>query len=198
MARVTAAITISVDGFIAGPNDGPGRGLGDGGERLHNWVFGGPWSYADTTRGEPEGEDAAWMDEAMSGLGAVVCGRNTYEASRAWGGRSAWGVPVFVVTHRADEAPPSEDFTFVDGVAEAVARAAAAAGEGQVHVMGGGEVIRGALEAGLIEELTLIVAPLVLGGGKRLFEGFDRQIELEQLGARQSSFATFLTYGVRR
>ncbi len=198
MAKVTAGITVSVDGFIAGPNDVPGRGLGDGGERLHNWVFGGPWRYEDATRGQPEGEDAAWMDEAMGGLGAVVCGRNTYEAARHWGGGSAWGVPVFVVTHRTQETPASEDFTFVDGVAQAISRASAAAGEGKVHVMGGGQVIRGALAAGLVDELTLIVAPLVLGAGKRLFEGFDREIELEQLGARQSRFATFLDYRVER
>ncbi len=198
MAKVSAGITVSVDGFIAGPNDAPGRGLGDGGERLHHWVFGGPWRYEDAVRGEPEGEDAAWMDEAMSGLGAVVCGRTTYEAARHWGGRSAWGVPVFVVTRRTLEPPASADFTFVDGVAEAVARAVAAAGERDVHVMGGAQVIRGALGAGLLDELTLIVAPLVLGAGKRLFEGFEQELELEQLGVRQSRFATFLDYRVKR
>ncbi len=198
MAKVTAGITVSVDGFVAAPNDVPGRGLGDGGERLHNWVFGGPWRYEDATRGEPEGEDAAWMDEAMDGLGAVVCGRSTYEAARHWGGRSAWGVPVYVVTHRTGDAPAGEDFTFVEGVAQAVSRASAAAGEGKVHVMGGAQVIRQALAAGLVDELTLIVAPLLLGAGKRLFEGFDRDIELEQLGARQSRFATFIDYRVPR
>jgi dihydrofolate reductase len=198
MTKVHAGITVSVDGFIAGPGDGPGRGLGDGGERLHNWVFGGPWRYEDSSRGEAEGEDAAWLKESMSGLGAVVCGRNTYEAARHWGGRSPWGVPVFVVTHRTHEPPPSEDFTFVEGVAAAVSRAVAAAGERDVHVMGGGQVIRAALAGELVEELTLIVAPLVLGAGKRLFEGFDREIELGQAGVRQSRFATFLEYRVGR
>jgi len=196
MGDVLAGITMSVDGYIAAPNDGPGQGLGEGGERLHNWVFGGPWSYEDETRGEPAGQDAAWLQSAMGNLGAVVCGRNTYEAARHWGGRSAWGTPVFVVTHRGAEEPDGEDFTFVAGVREAVEQAAQAAGEKNVHVMGGAETIRQALQAGLVQRLSIIVAPVVLGAGKRLFEGFDRPLELEQLGVRQSAHATFIDYAV--
>jgi hypothetical protein len=75
MAKVLAGITTSVDGYIAGPNDGPGKGLGEGGERLHYWVFGGPWTYESEPRGEPTGEDAAWLSEAVSRVGAVVGGR---------------------------------------------------------------------------------------------------------------------------
>ena len=82
MTTVLAAITTSVDGYVAGPDDGPGKGLGEGGERLHYWVFGGPWSYDDEALGEPTGEDAAYLEEAVSRAGAVVGGRWTYETAR--------------------------------------------------------------------------------------------------------------------
>jgi len=198
MTKVLAGITISVDGFVAGPDDGPGRGLGEGGERLHYWVFGGPWTYETGATGEATGEDAAWLAEAMSRLGAVVGGRWTYEASGHWGGKNPWGLPFFIVTHRPEEEPEGSGFTFVTGVEEAIDRAREAAGDKDVHVMGGADVIRQALEAGLVDELTLIIAPVALGAGKRLFEGFSAPLELEHLGVRQSQFATFVDYRVRR
>lgn len=196
--HVTAGITISVDGYITGPKDGPGKGLGEGGERLHHWVFGGPWRYEDETRGEPTGEDAAWLEEAMSNLGAVVTGRGTYEAARHWGDRNPWGAPVFVVTHRPEEEPPGGAFTFVEGVEAAVTRAAEAAGDRHVHVMGGADVIRQALSAGLVDQLSIVVAPVILGAGKRLFDGFSQSLELEHLGVRQSPFATFIDYRIKK
>jgi dihydrofolate reductase len=198
MSKVTAAITTSVDGYVAGPNDGPGNGLGDGGERLHYWVFGGPWTYDEEPRGEPTGEDAAWLSETIGRAGAVVGGRTTYEASRHWGDKNPFGLPFFIVTHRPDEEPEGGAFTFVSGVREAVERAAAAAGDKDVNVMGGADVIRQALEGGLVDELTIIVAPVVLGGGKRLFEGFSDSLDLEHLGVRQSQYATFVDYRVKR
>jgi dihydrofolate reductase len=196
MAKVLAGITTSVDGYIAGPDDGPGKGLGEGGERLHYWVFGGPWTY-DGPRGEATAEDAAWLEEVSSTVGAVVGGRRTYEASGRWGDENPWGLPFFIVTHRPEEEPESGAFMFVDGVGEAVERAKEAAAGKDVHVMGGADVIRQALDAGLVDELTIIVAPVILGGGKRLFDGFDRSLELEHLGVRQSPFATFVTYRVK-
>ena len=198
MTKVLAGITMSVDGYIAGPNDGPGKGLGEGGERLHYWVFGGPWAYDAETRSEPTGEDAAWLAETITRVGAVVGGRWTYEAARHWGDENPWGLPFFIVTHRPEEEPESGAFTFVSGVEEAVARAKAAAGDKDVNVMGGADVIRQALDAGLVDELTIIVAPVVLGAGKRLFEGFTSSLELEHIGVRQSPFATFIDYRVRR
>lgn len=197
MTKVLAGITVSVDGYIAGPNDGPGKGLGEGGERLHYWVFGGPWTYDDENLGEAKGEDAEWLEQAMSRLGAVVGGRWTYEAADHWGGKNPWDKPFFIVTHRPDEEPEDGGFTFVSGVEEAVERAKEAAGDNDVHVMGGADVIRQALEAGLVDELTIIVAPVVLGGGKRLFEGFTSSLELEHRGARQSQYATFIDYRVK-
>lgn len=198
MPKVIAVITTSVDGYITGPDDGPGKGLGEGGERLHYWVFGGPWTYADEPRSEATGEDAAWLSEMFAKLGAVVGGRATYEASGHWGDRNPFGVPFFIVTHRPEEEPDGGAFTFVSGVREAVERAAQAAGDKDVNVMGGADVIRQALAAGLVDELTIIVAPVVLGGGRRLFEGFSDSFELEQLGVRQSQYATFIDYRVRR
>jgi len=198
MTKVLAGITTSVDGYIAGPDDGPGKGLGEGGERLHYWVFGGPWTYENEPKGEATGEDAAWLAETIARVGAVVSGRATYEAAGHWGDENPWGIPVFIVTHRPEEEPKSGAFTFVSGVEEAVDRARAAAGDLDVHVMGGADVIRQALDAGLVDELTIIVAPVVLGGGKRLFEEFSSSLELEHLGVRQSTWATFIDYRVRR
>ena len=198
MAKVVAAITTSVDGYITGPDDGPGKGLGEGGERLHYWVFGGPWSYADGPKGDASGEDAAWLEQAIASVGAVVGGRWTYEAAGHWGDENPWGLPFFIVTHRPEEEPAGGAFTFVSGVDAAVERALEAADGKDVSIMGGAEIIRQALEADLVDELTLIVAPVVLGGGKRLFEGFSRSLELEHLGVRQSPFATFIDYRVKR
>ena len=198
MAKVLAAITTSVDGYITGPDDGPAKGLGEGGERLHYWVFGGPWSYDAEARGEPAGEDAAWLEQAMQRIGAVVGGRWTYEAARHWGDQNPWGLPFFIVTHRPDEQPEGDAFRFVAGVDEAVRQALEAAGGKDVSVMGGADVIRQALAAGLVDELTIVIAPVILGGGKRLFEGFTASVELEHLAVRQSPFATFIDYRVKR
>ena len=198
MPKVLAGITISVDGYIAGPNDGPGTGLGEGGERLHYWVFGGPWTYDEEPRGEPTGEDAEWLAEVTSRVGAVVGGRWTYEAARHWGDQNPWGLPFFIVTHRPAEEPENGEFKFVDGVEAAVGRARAAAGDKDVHVMGGAEIIRQALEAEIVDELGIVVAPVILGAGKRLFEGFSKSIELEHRGVRQSQYATFIDYRVKR
>jgi dihydrofolate reductase len=197
MSKVVAGITTSVDGYITGPDDGPGKGLGEGGERLHYWVFGGPWTYTSEPKGEPSGEDAAWLEEMTSRVGGVVGGRGTYEAARHWGDENPWGLPFFIVTHRPEEEPEGGAFTFVSGVEQAVAQAAEVAGEKDVHVMGGADVIRQALAAGLVDELTIIIAPVVLGGGKRLFEGFSTSFDLEHLGVRQSQYATFIDYRVK-
>jgi dihydrofolate reductase len=198
MAKVIAAITTSVDGYVAGPDDRAGQGLGEGGERLHYWVFGGPWTYEDEDNlGEATGEDAAWLAEAMERIGAVVGGRWTYEAANHWGDENPWGLPVFIVTHRPEDEPEGGAFTFVSGVEDAVERARAAAGDKDVTVMGGADVIRQALDAGLVDEFSIIIAPVALGGGKRLFEGFTRSLELEHIGVRQSPYATFIDYRVK-
>ena len=198
MTQVPAGITTSLDGYITGPDDGPGKGLGEGGERLHYWVFGGPWSYAQEPRGEPIGADKEYLDVLMARTGAVIAGRGTFEAADRWGGSNPWPVPFFIVIHHPDDVPHDAGFEFAHGLDEAMTRAREAAGARDIHVMGGAEIIRQALAAGHVDELTISVAPVVLGAGKRLFEGFDRSIDLEHVRTLQSPFATHLTYRVRR
>jgi dihydrofolate reductase len=196
MTRVAASITISLDGYVTGPNDGPGRGLGDGGERLHYWVFGGSWSYDDEPMGEATGADKRYLDEAIARSGAVVVGRNMYEAAEAWGGHNPFGVPLIVVTHRVEDEPADGGFTFVNGLDEAIARAREAAAGKDVSIGGGADVIRQALRAGHVEELSFSIAPVILGGGKRLFDGFDETVNLEHVGLLQSPLATHITYRI--
>jgi dihydrofolate reductase len=198
MTSVVAAITISLDGYVTGPNDGPGRGLGEGGERLHYWVFGGPWSYEAEPSGGATGADKEYLHGAMARAGAVVVGRGMYEAADAWGGQNPFEVPLFVVTHRPEDAPSEGDFTFVDGLDTALARAREAAGSKDISVGGGADVIRQALRAGHVDELAISIAPVILGGGKRLFNGFDETLNLEHVAMIQSPFATHITYRVVR
>src|SRR5829696_6512871 len=117
---------------------------------------------------------------------------------RSLGRREPLGLPFFIVTHRPEEEPEGKGFTFVAGVPEAVVSAKQAAGDKDAQIMGAADKIRQALDAGLIDELTIIIAPVVLGGGKRLFEGFSRSLELEHIGLRQSPHATFIDYSVKR
>jgi dihydrofolate reductase len=211
MSKIIAAITMSVDGYITGPDDGPGKGLGEGGERLHYWVFGGPWSYENEPKdqpgpwsyenepkGQPEGEDAAYLNEMTARGGAIVVGRTMYEAADHWGGKNPFGMPVFVVTHRPEQEPESGEFHFVGGFEEAIDRAKEAAGTKDVSIGGGADVIRQGLDAGIVDELHIIVAPVILGGGKHLFEDFSKSLDLENRGVRQSRWATFMQFAVRR
>lgn len=199
MATVSAGLTVSVDGYYAGPDDGPGCGLGKGGERLHYWVFGGPWRYDDepTDARRAQGADEAFLDEALTRAGAVICGRGTYEAAGAWGGSNPWDVPLFVVTNRvADQPDPEQGFRFVPSLDAALAQAREAAGDKTVNIMGGGGLIREALEAGEVDELVISTAPVVLGRGKRLFEDFDRDLDLRKVKAWDSPLATHVSYHV--
>jgi dihydrofolate reductase len=195
MGKVGAQITMSLDGYVAGPNDGPGRGLGERGERLHYWVFGGPWSYEQPPTGEATGVDKELLDESER-IGAVIGGRWTYEAAEAWGGTNPWPVPFFILTHRPEDEPDGAGFRFVNGLDQALALAREAAEPRDVGIMGGADVIRQALAAGHVDELVVSVAPVVLGSGKRLFEGFDKDVELEQVGVVQSPWVTHLQYRV--
>lgn len=197
---VIASITTSVDGYVTGPEDGPGRGLGIGGERLHYWVMGGPWTYdGEHDPAGMAGADKEFFDDLVSGLGAGVCGRGMYDAAGAWGGTNPFGGPLFVLTHRTGEAPdPSTGFVFVDDLATAMDGASAAAAGGDVSIGGGADVIRQALAAGYVDELAISTAPVVLGGGKRLFDGFGQDIDLEVRRVYTSPYATHVRYAVRR
>ncbi len=198
MTKVTAGITISLDGYITGPNDGPGRGLGDGGERLHHWVFGGPWTYESERSPGPTGVDKQFFEAWTTNVGAVIGGRTTYWAAAAWGGQNPFGGPFFIVTHHPEDEPPGGVFRFVGSLEEALKQARAAAGQRDVTIMGGADVIRQALRAGAIDELAITIAPVVLSAGKSLFAGFDAPLRLEPVRVLQSSLATHIIYRVLR
>jgi dihydrofolate reductase len=198
VGKVTATITTSLDGFICGPHDGPGKGLGEGGERLHYWVFGGPWSYEDHGDGEPTGPDKAFYETAAGREGAVIAGRWTYEAADHWGGTNPFNVPLFIVTHRPEDEPDTGEFSFVDGFDEALRRAREAAGDKDVNVMGGAGLIRQAIRAGVVDELWISTAPVMLGAGKPLFDGSQGEATLEPIRVYQSPFATHVGYRVVR
>jgi dihydrofolate reductase len=197
---VIASITTSLDGYVTGPDDGPGCGLGIGGERLHHWVMGGPWTYEDDR--DPTGTtgaDKEFLDDVVSNMGAAICGRNMYESAGAWGGENPFGGTLVVLTHRTHDAPdPSTGFVFVDGFDAAMRRALDAAAGRDVGIGGGADTIRQALAAGVVDELAISTAPVVLGGGKRLFEGFTGDIDLEIGRVYQSPFATHIRYAVKR
>jgi dihydrofolate reductase len=199
LAKVIAAITTSVDGFITGPDDGPAYGLGKGGERLHYWVMGGPWTYDGGHDFAMHGPDKDFYDELVAGLGAGIVGRGMYDAAGAWGGTNPFPGPLMVLTHRVQDQPAVESgFTFVSGLEEALARAIAQAGGKDVSIGGGADVIRQALAAGRVDELVLSTAPVILGAGKRLFDGFDNDVDLEIIKTVSSTFATHVRYAVKK
>ncbi|RZS79979.1 dihydrofolate reductase [Motilibacter rhizosphaerae] len=199
MGKVLASITTSVDGRVTGPDDGPGLGLGRGGERLHYWVMGGPWTYEGGHDFAMHGPDKEFFDELVSGVAAGVVGRGMYDASGAWGGTNPFPGPLVVLTHRLQDQPaPESGFRFVGDLHEAVDQARRAAGDGDVSVGGGADVIRQALAAGLVDELVISTAPVILGAGKRLFEGFAHDLDLEVRRVVSSPYATHVRYAVRR
>ncbi len=134
MGKVIASITTSLDGYITGPDDGPGNGLGTGGERLHYWVMGGPWTYeSEHDVNGMAGEDKAFYDSLVSNLGAGICGRGMYDAAGAWGGTNPFPGRLIVLTHRIEDQPdPATGFHFVDGFDHALQCAREEAG-GQGH-----------------------------------------------------------------
>jgi dihydrofolate reductase len=167
---------------------------------LHYWVFGGPWHYGGE-RGLPAEVDRAYMEGVFSSGGALVCGRTMYDVVGGWGEDPGFGVPVFVVTHRPHEAVVKGDtrFEFVTGgIHEALARARAAADERAVILMGGGDLIRQFLTSGLLDVLTLTLAPVLLGSGKRLFDGMTSEIAFERAEVVESPHATHLRFRVGR
>ena len=167
MGKVVGGITMSMDGFVAGPNDRLGAGLGDGGERLHYWVFGGPWTVrrGGARLGDRTKTSATSRRRSRSG-GAWLVGRKMHDVVDGWGDDPGFGVPVFVVTHRPQETAVKGDTTFefvTDGIDVALEKARAAAGDKNVIVMGGADVLRQCLAAGVVDEFTLTIAPVLLG-----------------------------------
>jgi dihydrofolate reductase len=197
MTKVIASISTSVDGYITGPGDGPGCGLGQGGERLHYWVMGGAWTYQGGHEFAMRGSDKEFYDELVSTMASGVVGRGMYEAAGAWGGTNPFPGTLFVLTHRTADQPAAETgFRFVADLEVALTQALEAAGDGDVAIGGGAEVIRQALAAGKVDELVISTAPVILGAGKRLFDGFDRDVNLEVGKVYSSPYATHVRYTV--
>jgi dihydrofolate reductase len=172
-------MSVSLDGLIAGPNEGPDNGLGDGGERLHEWAFAG--ADADHKEVHPAGVNGEVWDEMMS-TGAVVAGRGTFEPAGGWGGDHHDGVPIFIYSRREPGIDISQWplVTYVTDVESAMSQAKQAAGDKNVLVHGAA-VTQLALPAGLLDELELHVVPVLFGQGRRLFEGLaPEQIELQR------------------
>jgi dihydrofolate reductase len=174
-------MSMSLDGFIAGPNAGPGNGLGDGGERLHEWVIKGEVGTDVEAALRSGGVNGTVIDEFMS-TGAVVAGRGTFEPAGGWGGDHHDGVPIFIYS-RSEPGIDISDWplvTYTDDVETAMGEAKKAAGDRNVMVHGAA-VTQLALAAGVLDELELHVVPVLFGQGRRLFEGMAaEQIELER------------------
>jgi dihydrofolate reductase len=187
MGNVVIDMSMSLDRYIAAPNDNPEQGLGEDGMRLHNWAF----------------DDPSVFEEVYGNLieetGAVIMGRRSYDNSiEAWGGKGPLGdVPCFVVTHRP-LAPTEPIFTVVtDGIESAFAQAQEAAGDKRIGLMGA-DIDQQFLAAGLVDEIRIHVIDVLLGGGRRLFDLLPQRIELEQTGLSKTGGVTHLEYRVLR
>lgn len=202
MGKVHVDITMSLDGFIAGPNDGPDLPLGEGGERLHEWVYGlATWREAHGLEGGETNRDAEVLDEAMRDNSAIVLGRRMFDNAQGWGDNPPFHMPVFVLTHEPREELTKEGgttFTFVtDGIESALEQARAAAGDNDVAVGGGATTVQQYIKAGLVDEMQIHIAPLLLGGGIRLLDHLGtEQIELEKTRVIDSPGVTHLRFRV--
>jgi dihydrofolate reductase len=181
MGKVIISIAMSLDGFIAGPDDRPGQGLGKGGEVLHEWM-----------------QDAD-LEEMFGQTGALVVGRRMFDVS-GWGPTPPGGLPCFVLTHKIPDewSAPGSSYTFVtSGIMEATALARMAAGDKNVGIGGGADICRQALEAGLVDEMDLKLVPVLLGGGISLFDHIkSTPISLRADHVTESPHATHLRYTV--
>jgi dihydrofolate reductase len=207
-------ISISLDGYAAGPNPGLGDPLGVGGERLHDWMFNAQaWREAHGRSGGESNADSDLSEETIQRTGATIMGRKMFSSGSGpwesdpkargwWGDDPPFHHPVFVLTHH--ERKPLEmeggtTFIFVtDGIESALAQAHEAAGDKDVRIGGGAQVVQQFLRAGLVDDLLLHVAPILLGGGERLFDGGigEGQPKLEQTSVVESPLTTHLRYRV--
>jgi dihydrofolate reductase len=212
MARLRFEISISLDGFVAGPNQSEENPLGEGGTQLHEWVVKlAAWRAPHGREGGEVTASSPLLEEAMANAGAVVMGRNMFGGGPGpwgddpwngwWGDEPPFHVPVFVLTHH--ERAPLEmrggtTFTFVtDGIESALAQAKEAAGERSVSLGGGAEVARQYLSAGLVDELQLNVVPVLLGAGERLFDdGAGAGLGLEPVLVVETPDVTHLRYRI--
>lgn len=203
MQTVYAQMGISLDGYVAGPNNGPGNIGGDGWERLHDWVFElAAWRERLGMEGGRTDGDNDRVARFFARNGAVVMGRTMFDhGEEPWGPNPPFRCPVFVVTHRDREPPIREGgttFTFVlDGIERALERARAAAGDKDVEIAGGGDIVQQYLLAGLLDELELHIAPTFLGGGQALFHRPELAgVRMEPIEVAGSPGVTHVRYRV--
>jgi dihydrofolate reductase len=211
VALVTCQISISLDGYVAGPNQSLDNPIGEGGLRLHEWVFTtASWRRMQGQEGGEDGPDSKVIDEVSQGIGAYIMGRKMFgggpgawdeEWKGWWGPDPPYHVPVFVLTHHPREALTMEGgttFNFVtDGIESAMAQAQAAAGDQKVSIAGGASAVRQFLAAGRLDELYLHIAPVVLGAGERLFEDVGDPA-LEPVKVVASPAVTHIKYRIVR
>ena len=200
MSATVLYMSMSLDGFIAGPNEGPDNGLGDGGERLHDWLWGGEPAAPSGVPSGPSGLNGRVLDESLA-TGAVVAGRGTFEPAGGWGGDHHDGVPIFILS-RDDPGIDIEGWplvTYVSDIQTAMVEARRAAGEKNVLVHGA-TTAQLALAAGLLDELEIHLVPVLLGEGRRLFENLGPEhTELERTRVLEGEGGmTHLHYRVRR
>jgi dihydrofolate reductase len=200
---VFADLGMSLDGFVAGANAGPDNALGDGGHRIHGWMYRlEAWrERLDRSGGEADNPDADVVQEKFDRSGAYVMGRRMFdEGEVGWPDPPPFRAPVLVLTHRARDpwVRQGTTFTFVtDGIESAVEQARAAAGDKDVQVAGGADVVQQSLDAGLLEELQIHLAPVLLGAGARLFDRVDPgRVQLEPTRVVDSPTVTHLRYRV--
>jgi len=201
MGKVTFNMTVSLDGFVAGPNDGPENGLGDGGDGLFNWYFSGDTEVL-MSEGVPplkvSKQSAELMREAFSKIGAGVWGRRTFDIAHAWGGNPP-GSPAFIVTHNVPQEWVKEGSPFIfvtDGVESAISQAKKAAGDKDV-VICTANILQQALKAGLVDEIYVDLAPILIGGGVSLFDHLGiGPVNLECIQVIQTKDVIHLGYRV--
>jgi dihydrofolate reductase len=200
MTKVVTAHSTSLDGCIAGADDSPKQPLGVGGDRLFNWFSDGDTPSRYYPGFKMSAVSAAFFDEGVSGVGAVIAGRRTYDISEAWGGSGPMpGIPLFVMTHQVPDAVPAGDppYTFVtDGIQRAVEQARTAAAGKDVALMGA-SIVRQGLQAGLLDELVISLVPVVLGRGARPLDGLEPgSVQLDLVRVVDAPGVTHLTYRV--
>jgi dihydrofolate reductase len=193
MAKVVLYMSMSVDGFIAGPDDSEEHGLGVGGEVLHGWLADGG---VDPASHRPSDEAGATVFDEVLATGAVITGRRTFEFAGGWAGDHHDGVPIFVLTRAAPPEPPPGSARYVTDIASGVAEAKAAAGDRDV-LLHGAATAQECLRAGLLDALQLTVVPVLLGRGRRLFADLPH-VELELVRAVDGPDVQHLRYRVER